>query len=98
MRACSRQIAMRLECGPYMRHPPITARDLRKSEPLSRIRDVCASTSLYDFGCNCPTCVSCLQRSLRLPVVMVPRVFNTNELKHVEVIDDRACVLVIDSG
>jgi hypothetical protein len=30
------------------------------------------------------------KRSLRFPVVMAPRVFNTNEFKHVEVIDDLA--------
>jgi hypothetical protein len=30
------------------------------------------------------------KRSLRSPVVMAPRVFNTNEFKHVEVIDDFA--------
>jgi hypothetical protein len=32
--------------------PPITARDLSKSDPLSCIRDVCVPTSHYDFGCN----------------------------------------------
>jgi hypothetical protein len=30
------------------------------------------------------------KRSLRSPVVMAPRVFNTNEFKNVEVIDDCA--------
>jgi hypothetical protein len=30
------------------------------------------------------------KRSLRSPVAMAPRVFNTNEFKHVEVLDDFA--------
>jgi hypothetical protein len=29
---------------------------------------------------------------------MAPHVFNTNEFRHVEDIDDGVCVLVIDSG
>jgi hypothetical protein len=75
--------------------PPIatTDRDLRTSEPLCFIIGVCAPTSLYDFGCNCPTCVSCLNTAsvhlqLRLSACLL--VFNTNEFKHVEVIDDFA--------
>jgi hypothetical protein len=85
---------MRLEC-PYMWHPQLPLEildlDLMKSEPLCSIIDVCAPTSLDDFGCNCPTRVSCLNTaSVHLQLSACLLVFHTNEFKHVEVIDDFA--------